>query len=641
MANTTFSLQHTLPRLPVPSLKESCAVYLQSLKPLLTPEAYIEAEKKVIDFATGPLGKSLQQRLLDIEATSPYNWLEDNFWLKKAYLEWREPLMVNSNWYILGKNDPNTPPSLLSNRPPAGVFTHFQIHRAAHLTVRCLDYKEIIEKEAIPVEKIKGRPQCMWQHSRIFALTRIPMYHCDSIVQYDISVSRHIVVFVRDQVYRVPVYIQTEKGWRHMTLAEMERALFAVVHHVLRLKEADRQAPIGLLSSWDRDQWTVARNHLLALDPINQATSREIESALFALCLDDYTNGYDSKSRSQMGFCGHLGLGGAGHNRWYDKSFTLAVENSGQAIVMGEHSPCDALLVSYVWDHMLDVPCPEPFDASRVEPIMTEGEAAHLLQWRSDAFINTCLENAQKAANETLAFSDSYVEIFDVFGTDWIKKVARVSPDAFLQMVLQISYFRAHKKITPTYETGSTRKYLHGRTDTIRTCSIDSKKLCEGWDDPTLDAHAKYKLLQTATTSHSKYTRLASEGRACDRHLMVLRLLNADHQILSPTTGKLEPAPMHPMFEDPIYRASQTWRLSTSGLQAGLRLMGTGFGAVVPDGYGINYMAAPGLVKFGIECKRVPETLTAEQFGKTIRQTLLDLKHVCEQINPPSGQAKM
>lgn len=66
-----------------------------------------------------------------------------------AYLEWRDPLMVNSNWYMLGVNDPNHPQELLTTNAgvlPNGEFTHFQIHRAAHLIHRGLEYKEILEK---------------------------------------------------------------------------------------------------------------------------------------------------------------------------------------------------------------------------------------------------------------------------------------------------------------------------------------------------------------------------------------------------------------------------------------------------------------------------------------------------------------
>lgn len=65
--------------------------------------------------------------------------------------------------------------------------------------------------------------------------------------------------------------------------------------------------------------------------------------------------------------------------------------------------------------------------------------------------------------------------------------------------------------------------------------------------------------------------------------------------------------------------------------------MGTGFGAITQDGYGINYMAAPTLVKFGMECKRVKETATIHEFADTLAQTLTELRQVCEDVN---GSAK-
>ena len=44
----------------------------------------------------------------------------------------------------------------------------------------------------------------------------------------------------------------------------------------------------------------------------------------------------------------------------------------------------------------------------------------------------------------------------------------------------------------------------------------------------------------------------------------------------------------HELFNDPLFSESQSWILSTSGLSAGDRFYGTGFGTVWPDGYGIN-----------------------------------------------------
>jgi carnitine O-acetyltransferase len=65
-----------------------------------------------------------------------------------AYLEWREPLMVNSNWYILGQVDAGHPKELLANNgvQAKGLFSRFQIRRAAHMIRRGLEFKEVIDR---------------------------------------------------------------------------------------------------------------------------------------------------------------------------------------------------------------------------------------------------------------------------------------------------------------------------------------------------------------------------------------------------------------------------------------------------------------------------------------------------------------
>lgn len=57
----------------------------------------------------------------------------------KAYHEWREPLLVNSNWYILMRNEYNHPTEFYPTvENPA--YTTFQVKRAAHLAQQLLDY---------------------------------------------------------------------------------------------------------------------------------------------------------------------------------------------------------------------------------------------------------------------------------------------------------------------------------------------------------------------------------------------------------------------------------------------------------------------------------------------------------------------
>jgi len=59
--------------------------------------------------------------MIDLDHTSPNNWLDDTLWLKLAYHTWRAPLLVNSNWWLSFKADPSdpTPPAYGSSKEGA------------------------------------------------------------------------------------------------------------------------------------------------------------------------------------------------------------------------------------------------------------------------------------------------------------------------------------------------------------------------------------------------------------------------------------------------------------------------------------------------------------------------------------------
>jgi carnitine O-acetyltransferase len=72
------------------------------------------------------------------------SWLED-IWLNKAYLEWREPSLINVNWWCQFIDHPKQPQDLLTHPPPKNVLTDFQITRAAGLVASLLDFKKILD----------------------------------------------------------------------------------------------------------------------------------------------------------------------------------------------------------------------------------------------------------------------------------------------------------------------------------------------------------------------------------------------------------------------------------------------------------------------------------------------------------------
>ena len=49
-----------------------------------------------------------------------------------------------------------------------------------------------------------------------------------------------------------------------------------------------------------------------------------------------------------------------------------------------------------------------------------------------------------------------------------------MSPDAYIQMALQLAYYRDAGKFSLTYEASMTRLFREGRTETVRPCTIES-----------------------------------------------------------------------------------------------------------------------------------------------------------------------
>ena len=163
----------TLPRLPVPDLHKTLSKYLRSLVPLLQEDearggipwqsALQERQRWADEFERG-LGATCQERLHGkftrkicpvslssltrigkaLDRSSPRNWLDDNIWPKKAYHEWRLPLLIHSNWWLAFFNDDRIPERVL--REPASSklaqITPWQVRRAAWLTYRHLEFKD-------------------------------------------------------------------------------------------------------------------------------------------------------------------------------------------------------------------------------------------------------------------------------------------------------------------------------------------------------------------------------------------------------------------------------------------------------------------------------------------------------------------
>lgn len=111
--------------------------------------------------------------------------------------------------------------------------------------------------------------------------------------------------------------------------------------------------------------------------------------------------------------------------------------------------------------------------------------------------IDLSLTEAQKLINDI----DLRIYVHDNYGKGFMKK-CRVSPDAFLQMALQLAYYRDAGKFSLTYEASMTRLYREGRTETVRPCTIESAAWVKAMQDENATTDERSRLFITACQRH-------------------------------------------------------------------------------------------------------------------------------------------
>ena len=67
-----------------------------------------------------------------------------------------------------------------------------------------------------------------------------------------------------------------------------------------------------------------------------------------------------------------------------------------------------------------------------------------------------------------------------------------------------------------------TRLYLQGRTETVRSFTMEAKEFVLAFVDKTVPPKEKYKLLVKAAELHAKKYKDCMNGKGIDRHLFAL-----------------------------------------------------------------------------------------------------------------------
>ncbi|KAL4150676.1 hypothetical protein PRNP1_010077 [Phytophthora ramorum] len=631
-SSPTYALQASLPHLPVPSLQATLDKYLLSIEPLVTKEELERTKTLVKEFGKpGGPGEDLQQELLQ-RAKGRDNWLAE-WWEQVAYL-----------------SDP-TPNALFVNMVTGfGSFQDFerpvsQARRAAETVRYTCEYVERLKREQVPPETMGGHVLCMNMFKRLFSTCRVPEQPMDRFKRVDPATVRHISVFCEGRAFVLRVYDAEDEL---LTIGDLEVQLLHILRHSAYLnalpaaKRPDDASPqfVGALTAMRRDTWAKARQTLADFDPLNIRSLDSIETSLFALCLESTSPGTPSELARQ---CAAANAG----NRWFDKSFQYIVFANGMVGANMEHANADATVLQSMFRWLGERYLNrnggyETFVESRHHSLEFL-PPPELLRWRlPEEIVNSVIPTALDAFQRDGSKLRMLVVRNKSFGKTKLRAV-KLFPDTFVQMAIQLAGYRVFGRAVATYESGHTRMFVQGRTETIRTVTSEVLAWLEAHAQRDVDEAEVVAKLKRAMARHKEISLEALMGNGIDRHLLGLQIA-AMQKTGSPPD----------LFTDRSYVRSGgggNFVLSTSNVSGYPWLWG-GFVPMLPHGIGICYGSENDYLSFMISSfdpsdrdqqlpgppgPRLPR-VTASQFQRALFTAFEDIYGLIERHYKPAAR---
>ncbi|GAU97629.1 hypothetical protein RvY_08895 [Ramazzottius varieornatus] len=599
-----YSFSGMMPILPLPPLKQTMRRYLRSVRPLLDDEEYTRMLNLAMDFEKGH-GRRFQ-RYLYFKWLISTNYVSD-WWEEYVYLRSRTPIMVNSNFYAMD--------TLLFRG------TKNQAARAANLVYSLLTFRRMLHRQEVtPLMLDSLIPLDSWQYQRTFDTTRVPGIETDRVYHFDNST--HIVALHKGRYYKVPTH---GKG-RLLNPKELELQMERILEDTSPPQPGE--AMLAALTAGERKTWAQMRNSYFTRG-VNRVSLETIERGAFFLCLDEEEHYYLETDASKLdAYCKWL-LHGNGHNRWYDKSFNVIVMANGKAGLNVEHSWADAPVIGHAWEWAIteDLGVLGYTEAGHTKGmIVANPTPPQRLRFELHEECLTEIAHSYTVAKELCDDVDLVVLMFQDYGKGFMK-ACKVSPDAYIQLALQLAYRRDAGRFHLTYEASMTRLFREGRTETVRPCTIESTAFVMSMFDRT-PVEERIRLLRKACEVHQNSYLDAMCGKGIDRHLFCLYVVSKYLEVESPFLGEV---------------LSEPWRLSTSQTpqtQTGRTDVtkrpeeispGGGFGPVADDGYGVSYIiSGENVLFFHISSKKSSTQTSSDRFRKAIRQALLDIRALFE-----------
>ncbi|XP_067849726.1 carnitine O-palmitoyltransferase 1, liver isoform-like isoform X1 [Heptranchias perlo] len=480
-------------------------------------------------------------------------------------------------------------------------------------------YRRKLDREEIRPIHLTGSavPLCSAQFEWLFNTSRVPGQHSDTLQH--LKDSKHIAVYHRGRYFKVWLY----HSGRLLKPCEIQLQVQKILDDP-SLPQAGEEK-LAALTAGDRVPWAKARSSFFTQGR-NKLSLEAIEKAAFFVTLDDTEQGFRKEDpvASLDNYAKSL-LHGKCYDRWFDKSLSFIIFKNGKVGLNAEHSWADAPIIGHLWEYVLAT---DQFQLGYTEEGHCKGEPnprippPQRLQWEIGEPCQEVIRQSLSVAQQLADDVDFHSFPFDNFGKGLIKR-CRTSPDAFVQMALQLAHYWDKGKFCLTYEASMTRLFREGRTETVRSCTSQSTEFVLSMMDSTQTSEQKLKFFKIAAEKHQSMYRHAMTGAGIDRHLFCLYVVSKYLGVDSPFLKEV---------------LSEPWKLSTSQTphqQVDLLDLnrfpeyvssGGGFGPVADDGYGVSYiMVGENLINFHISSKFSSPETDSHRFGKHFRQAMLDI----------------
>lgn len=647
-------LEHTVPKLPVPTLNSTVNQILAALKPLLTPEEYSDILDEAAQFMVNDWVQLIQSHL---EAAATNSSVQ-------CYLN-----AVNGALYpgvygdLRGDTLPRNPYLVLEEDPYAMTISPpNQAQRAASLLNSSLKFVVTMRNGTLKTDMTpkSGKPLTMNCYRNLFGTTRVPAghdgRHSVTIRKYrHINDLRHVVFICHNQFYTLEVLTKNtdpDAPCKHQLWfndAELASIIQNIIDDATAVDDvASVRNGVGAITTQTYHHWKSARQELEASNASALAT---IDDALLVVVLDTVNAPVTDQEKTMVISHGTSELlagtnvqNGSCTLRWYDK-LQLVVTRNAVAGVVWELSSMDlTAILRFISDIFTDLILKLARNINGAENTLFDGSITFASgkdskpDYRPLAFNRTPelmnLVHLSETRLADLLNQHEYRTLTMKLDTHLLSKFA-ILPDSFLQIGFQIANYALYGRMANTLEPITTRKFRDARTELIAVQNDLIANLVKMYITSSEDSR-KWNGFRACCDKHTSQYRDAMGGKGFERHLTALAHVLLRPEAISnlntvnvglglkpiPDVTVLAEKPV-PFISSPLMEriTSPELLISNCGNPA-LRLFG--IPPAIDQGFGIGYI---------IHRDKVVVTMSSkyrqtERFLSTFKSVMSEIKHI-------------